>query len=251
MNTQNSSVELSLEHRRSIIDCLRNAGVKNTHVKERFVHAVVATVQQWKREKVRESTFRVQHKSLRELWQLVNAPDPEIWRIRARLQTLPDVSRDYILRRARALWPKAFSRMPCCDLSIWAQGAPSGRLLSRLSSSIPEGGVIITGRNRDGSKRSASRFEPVIMGMARGSGWVSSGRGRPRGDDELRLIAYLAVDWTLATGAPPVRGRSSSTPFGDLVHYIFSCWEKNAKADQALRRYWAEVERRRNKPAGA
>jgi hypothetical protein len=67
--------------------------------------------------------------------------------------------------------------------------------------------------------------------------------GRPRDDDALELISFLAVDWTLATEQPPVAGRSDKTPFGDLVHQVFG-WLELPDATGALRRYWREWARR-------
>ena len=67
--------------------------------------------------------------------------------------------------------------------------------------------------------------------------------GRPRDDDALELIAFLAVDWALATEQRPALGRSDQLPFGDLVHQVFG-WLELPDAASALRRYWREWARR-------
>lgn len=79
------------------------------------------------------------------------------------------------------------------------------------------------------------------------------GNGRPRDDDALELISFLAVDFALATGQQPLRGRSDEKPFGDLVHRVFG-WLELPDATGALRRYWREwaqkVERERARADG-
>jgi hypothetical protein len=65
------------------------------------------------------------------------------------------------------------------------------------------------------------------------------GNGRPSDDAALRLISFLAMDWTLAADQLPVPGRSDKTPFGDLVHQVFG-WLELPEATSALRRYWRE-----------
>jgi hypothetical protein len=51
---------------------------------------------------------------------------------------------------------------------------------------------------------------------------------------------HLAIDWLTATEQTPRPGRGDQTGFGALVHHVFG-WLGLATADQALRRYWAEV----------
>lgn len=238
------------EHRDWIKKCLSKARIKEPRVADQLVEAVFSTIQIWTAEKADNASFRRQHDSLREIWRLAQDPDPPTGQIRARLTSLPAFSRNYLLRRARAVWPRAMLRKPHCDISVWAQNAPKEHLLNWLLATIPEGGVAIPGRRRGEGKHSASRFEPVIMGVARGSELEAPAGGRPSSADEVRLVAYLALDWALATGSLPEKGRSSETPFGDLVHHVFS-WVSNASAEQALRRYWRDVEesKNRNKPA--
>jgi hypothetical protein len=91
----------------------------------------------------------------------------------------------------------------------------------------------------------------MILGVVRGSRPSSesaivdrsdcdgTGNGRPRDAAALRLISFLAIDWTLAAEQLPVPGRSDKTPFGDLVHQVFG-WLELPEATAALRRYWRE-----------
>jgi hypothetical protein len=233
------------EHRKWIKHCLEKARINDSVVTAQLVKRVFSTIQIWEREKADNALFRSQHDSLREIWRIAQEPDPPIRQIRTRLAALPTTSRNYLLRRARGTWPKTMLRKPRCDISVWAQRAPRERLLCRLLATIPEGGVIIPGRRRGESKQSGKRSEPVIMGVARGSGLEAPTGGRPSGTDEVGLIAYLAVDWALATGSFPEKGRSAETPFGDLVHHVFS-WVTDASAEQALRRYWHDWEQSKN-----
>lgn len=224
-----------------IIACLRRSEIKSQNAQDQLIQSVFSTIELWMSEKSGEATFRAQHDSLREIWRLIQDPDPPIRQIRGRVGELPVLSRNYLVRRWQAKWPRVMLRTSKCDLSAWANKAPSHRLLSRLLATIPEGGIIVPGRLRGEGKRSAPHFEPVIMGVARGSGMATPTGGRPSGGDEVRLVAYLAVDWTLATGEAPLKGRSSETPFGELVHHVFS-WLTASEAEQALRRYWESVD---------
>jgi hypothetical protein len=76
--------------------------------------------------------------------------------------------------------------------------------------------------------------------------------GRPRDDDALERISFLAIDWALATGQLPVPGRSDKTPLGDLVHQLFG-WLGRPDATGELRRYWRKwaqrIERERLRAA--
>lgn len=229
------------EHREWIRKCLKKARSSDSRVSDQLEEAVFSSIRIWEQEKLDNASFRARHDSLRKIWRFAQEPDPPIGQIRARLASLPAISRNYLLRRARAIWPKPMLRKPHCDVSAWAKRAPRERLLSRLLATIAEGGIVIPGRRRGESRQSAPRFEPVIMGVARGSGLETPTGGRPSGTDEVGLIAYLAVDWALATGSLPERGRSSEKPFGDLVHHVFD-WATDANAEQALRRYWQDVE---------
>ena len=235
------AIILTVEHRLWIIGCLRKSTKHNLKTEHQFADAVFSTITIWCSETAGDTPFRLQHDSLRSIWRLADAPDPQIGVIRSRLEQLPSASQAYLIRRARALWPRAMLRKTNCNIVSWSRQAPSSRLISRLLATISEGGKIIPGRSRAKDKRSSPRFEPVIMGVARGNEPKARRGGRPAGNDELRLIAYLAVDWALTTGELPSRGRGSAPPFGDLVHHVFS-WTTSSSAEQALRRYWESVD---------
>jgi hypothetical protein len=57
-----------------------------------------------------------------------------------------------------------------------------------------------------------------------------------------------AAPTTIATGTEPLPGRSDHAGFGDLVHSVFQRLHEPAP-DQALRRYWNEVEKGRSRSA--
>jgi hypothetical protein len=107
--------------------------------------------------------------------------------------------------------------------------------------------MIVPGRSRGNGKRSASRMEPRIMGVVRGTGAGANTGGRPRANARQDLVQCLAMDWLKATGAKPDPGRSDGKGFGDLVHRIFS-WIGEPGATHALRTYWRAVSSMRSKP---
>ena len=105
------------------------------------------------------------------------------------------------------------------------------QLIRRLPRLISDGGYVPGGNPED--------YEPSMLGITRGLNDGPVG-GRPRGDDELRLIMYLAFDWLYATGELPMRGRNTQKGFGELVWNVFG-WTTTLKPEQALRRYWEQV----------
>jgi hypothetical protein len=145
----------------------------------------------------------------------------------------------------------------------WAESAPDDKLVRALTTLSTEGRQWVRGRSRGGGKRSAPRFEPLIMGIVRGSPEGNSLAGRPSEDARQALVMHLAIDWSGATGQMPEAGRSDRTGFGSLVHSVFE-WVYVPKAapqveiDEAidmavgaasycLRRFWEEVEQGRKR----
>ena len=217
---------------------LQKAGFQEEAVAQTLAVAVSKSIELWAIEEDNSRPFRQQHDDLRQLLVFLNDPDLPIGQIRWRVKALPFLSRYYLLRRARQRWPRIFHPTQSCNIALWADRASERSLVGRLRSLIGEGGVEVRGRSRQGDKQSASKVEPLIMGVARGSGLEGAlNGGRPKGSVEIMLITYLALDWLHTTGEKPVRGRSSGKPFGDLVHHVFS-WVAKPNAEQALRRYW-------------
>jgi hypothetical protein len=212
-------------------DALRSAGVLNNARATKLSAAVSITISLWRAEKSDAVPSRVQHNHLKEIWKMLQENDPPIGQIRLRFQSLPYASRFYLRRRASRLWPKAFDFRSDCDPFTYIEHMGKRQLLRRLPRLIAEGEFHKQGATHE--------FEPTIMGVTRGFDDGPKG-GRPRGDDELRLITYLALDWLYATGQPPARGRNTEKGFGELVRRVFE-EVTDLKADQALRRYWGQA----------
>ena len=201
-------------------------------------------------------TFREKHDLLRELWRLADQADPPIGQVRVRLKALPDEALADIEERAERRWPVYFEEpAPATPSQGWLAEVPAEKLVKILPPSISYGGKFVPGRGRGSRRRSRPSYEPMILGVVRGSQPSSKSAvgdrgdrdgiasGRPRDDAALQLISFLAVDWTLATRQRPVPGRSDKTPFGDLVHQVFG-WLELPDATGALRRYWREWRQR-------
>jgi len=212
-------------------DALRSAGLLNEAAATKLCDAVLETVALWSVEKSDTKPFREQHNHLKGIWELLHDPDPAIGQIRARFKSLPYSSRYLLRRRASRLWPKVFNIESDCDPYAYIEHMGQRQLLRRLPRLIAEGGRI--------DAEGAIYFEPTILGITRGLDDGPVG-GRPRGDDELRLITYLAFDWKYATGELPKRGRNTQKGFGELVRHVFS-WTTELKPEQALRRFWEIV----------
>jgi hypothetical protein len=240
---------------------LKRAGIASLKTVETLARAVAATMSAYRAGNAESDgtpTFREKHDVLRELWRLVERPDPLIGQIRARLRGLPAEALAHIEERAERRWLVYFAEPAPTPSHGWLAEVPAEELLKILPPSISCGGMMVTGRRRESGRRSRARFEPMVLGVVRGSRPCSKqatveganrtevgamSNGRPRDDAALQLISFLAVDWTLATEQRPVQGRSDKTPFGDLVHQVFG-WLERPDATGALRRYWREWRQR-------
>jgi hypothetical protein len=128
---------------------------------------------------------------------------------------------------------------------VWAISADDQKLVKALRTLTANGGRIVTGRSRGGSKRSHPRFEPSIMGEVRGAGARDHKGGAATKAALHELVMHLALDWLRATGEAPKRGRSDCTGFGDLVHSVLQ-WcdlpgDSHEAATYVLRRYWGAM----------
>jgi len=148
---------------------------------------------------------------------------------------------EYLYGRARRVIANLFPKQNAeAGFVEWARNATGEDLVIATQVLSAEGGQLIS-RSRGGGKRSAARLEPRILGRVSGSREGASVGGRPRHVAQGELIRNLALDWIRATGCEPSPGRSDRSGFGDLVHSVFQ-WLDEPAPDQALRRYWKEVE---------
>jgi hypothetical protein len=178
---------------------------------------------------------------LRRLTMLVLEPDPSLFQVRKWTSELPASQIAAIQARAlqKAQRNSAFDLM-AKDLRTWVKSAKANDLVALLRSCLIEGGKRIPGRIRPGGRRSAHRFEPLILGKGRGLSGVEKTRGGRRADDDLQLlISFLAVDWLQSTGLQPDKGRSDHTPFGALVFMVFRWIGVEGKASHSLRSFWS------------
>ncbi len=227
---------------------MRRAGLAGTSDEvERLAGAIETSIKAVETDEREATTFREAHDALRDLFVMITEADPSIGLIRSRSLSLPVQAKAHVERRAMRLRPEDFGSEGA--FWTWTQSARAEDLLSFLRLLIADGGTIIVGRSRPNGSRSRPRFEPIIMGLARGASGeskLSFYNGRPVAFKAGQLVMYLAVDWTLMTNEPPAAGRSEAKPFGELVHQVFG-WLEWPGADQALRRYWDAVRRERTR----
>jgi hypothetical protein len=191
---------------------------------------------------------------LRRLAMLVLEPEPSTFLLRKRTCELPFSLIALMQSRAlqKAQQDPAFGLM-ATDLRAWAKSAKTNELVPLLRNCLIEGGERVPGRKRPSGRRSAARFEPMVLGRGHGITGIEKTRGGRRADDDLRLlICFLAVDWLLSTGLKPDKGRSEKTPFGALVFMVFRWIGEEEKATHSLRTYWSPPKPRpKKKPSGA
>ena len=225
---------------------------------DRFVEAVAASVAHWRSASAMRpaAPARQVHNAMRQLWLMASAPEPAIGLLKARLRALPSEGLNTMEVRARRLWPSILgAELPPCGLIGWSTSAAPADLVRVLRLITANGAAAVAGRSRSNGVKSRPSLEPMILGVVRGSPDSSTSRlphGRRREFTADQLVMMLAVDWTLATGAPPTHGRSDDKPFGELIHHVFGWLDKEVGAEPALRRYWqsvaAERRRRTKKP---
>lgn len=250
MNTPNDlAFTLEDEHRARVRDCLVKDGLRPSEDDEHQLCAdIAASIGAFLAERNAESTPRENHDALRALYVLAHEDDCPVGQLRARLGTLPKEALDYVSSRAVHLIPRLFPDETLAGgFLAWAATADREKLVEAVRVLGAEGGRLVAGRKRGPGKRSRPKLEPSIMGHVRGVGDSEAKSGRPGKAAQDKLVMHLALDWLRATGREPPRGRSDRTGFGDLVHSVFG-WLGENGADQALRRYWAEVKRTRIRP---
>jgi hypothetical protein len=234
------------ERRARVVDCLRKDRVKLGSADENLlIRNIDHSIQTFLTERGQsKATFRETHEALRVIWILAHEEDCPVGQLRAGISQLPQEAVDYMDRRARYVIPRRF---PCQDVETgflpWAAHASPEDLITAARVLSAEGGQLVS-RSRGPGVRSSAKLEPRVLGQVRGVGDPSHRGGRPKRASQQDLIRWLAIDWTIATGKAPSPGRSDHTGFGDLVHSVFQ-WLEESAPDQALRRYWGEVERGR------
>ena len=212
--------------------------------------------------------------ALLKLWKMANAESSQPDLLKG-LASLPPGALRYLDQRANRLWGAlGVGQVPNGSLLMWAEGAKAENLATVISRCCAEGAVNAEGRKRAGAKRSRSRFEPVILGIAdrttgkrpkiekptaespangtrrkRLRSKSAGDPGRSRIDDKVHLICMLANDWYRITGQFPTPGRSEERAFGEFIISVFD-WAGIAGVDYALRVYWSEMKTRKERSKG-
>ena len=256
------------ERRAQVRDCLAKAGIK---LPQRDLEQLIRNIEYSMNRFLRSAPadeFRDAHDALRKLWELSRVAGVSVDRLRALLTVLPAEAAQQLGRRARGAIPQLFAGETIGDDPFdpperlgsrfleWAAKANGEKLVKALQAMTTEGGRIVQGRNRGQGKRSAPRFEPIIMGKVRGIiearpkmrniGARRDLGGRPRHAARQELVRDLAGDWGRATGEEPKPGRRDHRGgFSEVVHCVFQWLDQpEGGAEQALRRHWAAVKKR-------
>jgi len=215
-----------------------------------FLLNIEASISAYLTRSIEDQSARKAHDRLRKLLNLVNDSDPPIGLIRKHIKSLPEPAKGWLLRRGSALWLDLVGgEFSEAVFDKWVQLSEPLELLRVLKSLVSEGGMMLDGRK---DRRPKKIFEPMIMGVIRGTGKGLSDGGRPKASAHDELVMHLAIDWTNATGEQPQKKRSDSEGFSGLVHQIFNSLgvedtqgnnntNKVNHAEQALRRFWAAV----------
>jgi hypothetical protein len=238
-----SHLELDDEQRARVIDCLQKDGLQLAPAAAAaYLSDIGRSIEIFLEARgAPRTTSREAYNALRGIWELAHDDDCPVGQLRARIQSLPMEAVEYLDRRARRVIPNLFPKQSAeAGFVEWARNATGEDLVIATQVLSAEGGQLIS-RSRGGGKRSAARPQPRILGRVSGSGEGAFVGGRPRHVAQGELILNLALDWIRATDCEPSPGRSDQCGFGDLVHSVFQ-WLDESAPDQALRRYWTEVQ---------
>jgi len=240
---------LRAEHHARINDCLWKDGIRlDPEVEKEFTNRVEVSINAFIKERHdSEIPYRDAHRALRDLWLISIEDDPPVGQIRARIAALPKIGVDLLNMRASQVIPEIVETENDGFLS-WAKDADPETLVQMIRVISADGAKRVS-RSRGRGKRSRARLEPLVFGQARGASAGAVKGGRPRHHPRDDLVMYLAIDWSIATGAKPLPGRSDQGGFGDLVHSVFQ-WLHEPAPDQALRRYWEAVKTQRSHAGG-
>ena len=251
------TIELDAEQIDWLARLLANTTTSSSHaLAPQLARAVSASMASYLEIAADTTGSRSLHNQLRRLWKLVDCDDPPIGQIRSQFRHLPVSAIAMVARRVAHIWPE-LQITNNESIIAWSRAARAENLLKVLRVALADGGRIVQGRRRPGGQRSRPTLEPIILGIARGAQPAQNKRrgpaarskadkpspgpnGRPRATAEQTLVAWLAIDWALATGSIPSPGRSDGKPFGDFVHNVFSWLDLN-NAASCLRRYWKAV----------
>jgi hypothetical protein len=243
MGTDHSDdFSLDDEQRALVKDCLRKEGISLPPERfERLVRKIERAV--WEFPTTPPATFRHIHDAVRRLWQLCHDDDPSPDQIRACIRNLPREAVDYLDQRAPQVMASLFPlEAPNTPFQIWAASAEREKLLELMRALTEQEVNVVPGRSRSNGNRSMPRMEPRIMGQMRGAKKRHHPGGRPRHEEQQKLITSLAMDWAMMTEQPPEPGRSDQTGFGDLCHCVFQWLDlTDGSATQALRQYWDTI----------
>ncbi len=226
-------------------DCLTKASVGLRHEAfDRLIAELESSIHRFQAA-AQQATLRETRDALRAIWTLAHADDPSAAVLRGRLSSLPKRALDYIDDRAIRVIPRLFpGERAESGFLAWADTVDGKKLIEAAAALSGEGARVVAGRSRGSGKRSRRQLEPLILGAVRGAEDGRPKGGRPRAHARDGLVRHLALDWYVGTEQMPNAGRSDYGGFGDLVHSVFD-WLSEPGAAQALRRYWAEVEKGR------
>lgn len=235
-----------------VVDALRQARYRlQRETLDQFSRNIGDSVSVYRLRQGNVASTRQAHDALRRLWKSLEAEDPAVGVIRIRARSLPEPAKTWLKKRAERLWNRLIGEEFSEDgFDLWVKSAEGAELVQVLKTLISEGGALVRGRTDRPAKK---QFEPMIMGVIRGTGEGFGKGGRPGLSARDELVMHLAIDWTQATGQQPLRMRRDSEGFSGLVHRIFDILEgvdgsesddipDNNGAEQALRRYWSAVE---------
>jgi hypothetical protein len=242
-------LRLDDEQQQRVRDCLTKASVAlPREAFGRLIAELESSIHQFQAAEP-QATLRETRDALRAIWTLARADDPSAALLRGRLRSLPKRALDYIDDRAVRVIPRLFpGEQAESGFLAWADTVDGKKLIEAAAVVSAQGARVVPGRSRGSGKRSRRQLEPLILGAVRGAEDGQPKGGRPRAGARDGLVRRLALDWYVGAEQMPNVGRSDYGGFGDLVHSIFD-WLSQPGAAQALRRYWAEVEKGRTRLA--
>ena len=176
---------------------LKQADIASPQPAETLARAVAATMAVYRAENAESEsapTFREKHDRFVSCRGLPSSPTHRSGQIRARLKALPDEILADIEERAERRWPLYFEEpAPETPTKGWLAEVPEDKVVKILPPSISYGGRFVPGRGRGSGRRSRPQYEPMILGVVRGSRPSSKAAIVERSEYDRSLTAGLAT----------------------------------------------------------
>ena len=221
-------------------------------VSDKFFTELAEAIKNYQTKLFEERTYRDSYEALRDIFKLIERRPDKTENIRRKFVLLPNMARDYVMRRA--IWRKdQFFRNndPTWDnLAYWVENCRDDELIEKLPILIATSRAWSFGQIREDGERSDPHIEPMVMGRfgrlhRPDIDWYKpnseSKGGRPPKEAIDNLLRTFGLLWLESTGHAPDRKRGVKTPFVKAAEALL-IYVGIPNPEQTVKRFWTAIE---------